>query len=80
LLKRTLLKNSGKELNEIQALDYRHFSLDLSLKKAVAVCVFPRLRPLIPALRNQRHAELWIQGQPDLLSKFQASHSYTVRL
>ena len=33
--------------------------------------------PLIPVLRRQRQADLWVQGQPDLQSVFQDSQGYT---
>ena len=33
--------------------------------------------PLIPALRSQRQANFWVQGQPDLQSEFQNSQGYT---
>jgi hypothetical protein len=33
--------------------------------------------PLIPALRRQRQADFWVQGQPDLQSEFKDSQSYT---
>jgi hypothetical protein len=33
--------------------------------------------PLIPALRRQRQADFWIQGQPGLQSEFQDSQCYT---
>jgi hypothetical protein len=32
---------------------------------------------LIPALWKQRQEDIWVQGQPDLQSEFQDSHSYT---
>ena len=32
---------------------------------------------LIPALRRQRQADLWVQGQPGLLNKFQDRKVYT---
>ena len=32
---------------------------------------------LIPALRRQRQADFWVQGQPGLQSEFQDSQSYT---
>ena len=31
---------------------------------------------LIPALRRQRQADFWVQGQPGLQSEFQDSQSY----
>jgi hypothetical protein len=33
--------------------------------------------PLIPALRRQRQADFWVQGQPVLQSEFQDSQGYT---
>jgi hypothetical protein len=33
--------------------------------------------PLIPALRRQRQADLWVRGQPGLHSEFQDSQGYT---
>jgi hypothetical protein len=33
--------------------------------------------PLIPALRRQRQADFWVQGQPGLQSEFQNSQGYT---
>jgi hypothetical protein len=33
--------------------------------------------PLIPALRRQRQADFWVQGQPGLQSEFQDSQGYT---
>jgi hypothetical protein len=33
--------------------------------------------PLIPALRRQRQADFWVQGQPGLQSEFQVSQDYT---
>jgi hypothetical protein len=33
--------------------------------------------PLIPALRRQRQADFWVQGQPALQSEFQDSQGYT---
>jgi hypothetical protein len=33
--------------------------------------------PAIPALKWQRQADLWVQGQPDLQSEFQVSQGYT---
>jgi hypothetical protein len=33
--------------------------------------------PLIPALRRQRQANVWVRGQPGLQSEFQDSQSYT---
>jgi hypothetical protein len=32
--------------------------------------------PLIPALRRQRQADFWVQGQPGLQSEFQDSQGY----
>jgi hypothetical protein len=31
--------------------------------------------PLVPALRRQGYADLWVQEQPGLQSKFQDSHA-----
>jgi hypothetical protein len=36
--------------------------------------------PLIPALRRQKQADFWVQGQPGLQNEFQDSHSYTEKL
>jgi hypothetical protein len=33
--------------------------------------------PLISALRRQRQADFWVQGQPGLQSEFQDSPGYT---
>jgi hypothetical protein len=33
--------------------------------------------PLIPALRRQRQADFWVQGQPGPQSEFQDSQGYT---
>jgi hypothetical protein len=33
--------------------------------------------PLIPALRRQRQADFWVQGQPGLQSEFQDNQGYT---
>jgi hypothetical protein len=33
--------------------------------------------PLIPALKRQGQADLWVQGQPALQSEFQDSQDYT---
>jgi hypothetical protein len=33
--------------------------------------------PLLPALRRQRQADFWVQGQPGLQSEFQDSQCYT---
>jgi hypothetical protein len=33
--------------------------------------------PLISALRRQRQADFWVQGQPGLQSEFQDSQGYT---
>ena len=37
----------------------------------------PKKNPLIPALRSQRQADFWVQGQPGLQSEFQDSQGYT---
>jgi hypothetical protein len=36
--------------------------------------------PLVPALRRQRQADFWVQGQPGLQSEFQDSQGYTEKL
>jgi hypothetical protein len=36
--------------------------------------------PLILALRRQRQAALWVQGQPGLQSEFQDSQGHTEKL
>jgi hypothetical protein len=33
--------------------------------------------PLIPALKRQRQADIWVRGQPGLQSEFQDSQGYT---
>jgi hypothetical protein len=36
--------------------------------------------PLIPELRREKQANLWVWGQPGLQSEFQDSQGYTERL